>query len=150
MTHEWKASLIALTATELREQLQNGVLTSHQLVEACLAQIKSHNKDGMAPRDMISVLDARKALTEADRLDQERREGSTRGYFHEISIVVKVSNFQEEILPPRLSYHIYTLQDTINTGPELGMPTTLGAPSLLTAEPEGNARVIEEVLVRSF
>lgn len=38
------------------------------------------------------------------------------------------------------------VQDTINTSPDLGMPTTLGAPALLTAEPKANARLIEEVL----
>lgn len=98
MTHEWKSSLAALTATELREQLQSGIITSRKLVDACLSQIQAQNKDGTALRAMISVLDAGKAMAEADKLDQERSNGSTRAYFHGIPIVVKVSD--EEILPP--------------------------------------------------
>lgn len=98
MQNGWNSSLLALTATELREKLQNGVVTSHQLVEACLAQIQTHNRDGMVWRAMISIFDTSKALAEADRLDQERKDGKLRGQFHEIPIVIKVRSLYKRDL----------------------------------------------------
>lgn len=114
--------LPSLTSSELQMSLQEGTLTSRQLVEACLEQIERHNTAGMRLHALISVLSPKKALALADTLDHERKEHKTRGKYHGMPIIIK---------------------DTINTTPELGMPTTLGTPALLTSRPKQNSKLAD-------
>jgi amidase len=134
---------LTATAVELQALLRDGKITSRELIEKCLEQIDSHNQLVMKLRPIISTVPKEKALHQADILDEERKAGSIRGPFHGIPILVKVRypSFQQNI---KLIW-----QDTINTHPDLGMPTTLGTRALENARPSGNAKIIEKVFSSS-
>lgn len=83
--------VLTLTVRQLKTYLQEHVYTSRQLVELYLDQIGRHNHAGVQLQALISVVARDKALTLADQLDRERREGRTRGTCHGIPIIVEVS-----------------------------------------------------------
>lgn len=82
--------LVAQSAAELQGLLSSGALRSTQLVEACLAQIDRHDRQGMNLRAMIAVAPKSKLLDMAKELDTERENNSLRGPFHGLPIIVKV------------------------------------------------------------
>lgn len=138
-SHDAGVRLLTATAVELQTLLKDGKITSRELIEKCLEQIDSHNQSGMKSRAIISTMPKEKTLHQADILDEERKACSIRGPFHGIPIIVKVRcpSFQQNIKLIWL--------DTINTHPDLGMPTTLGTRGLENARPAGNAKIIEKV-----
>lgn len=84
-----------LTASELQSFLQDFKTTSVQLVETYLEQIETYNGYihaviGTAPK--ASLLD------EAERLDQERKQGIVRSPMHGIPILVKVWEYMYHAL----------------------------------------------------
>lgn len=85
-----KLDLVAQSAAELQGLFSSGALTSTQLVEACLAQIERHDRQGMNLRAMIAVAPKSKLLDMAKELDTERENNSLRGPFHGLPIIVKV------------------------------------------------------------
>lgn len=91
MTSNNDIELIKASANELQQQLQDGSLTSVQLVERCLAQIEAHNYKGMSLHAVISVAPREKVLAVARNLDEERKRGKARSPLHGIPIVLKVS-----------------------------------------------------------
>jgi hypothetical protein len=130
--------LLTATAVDLQTLLQDGKITSRELIEKSFEQIDTHNHSGMKLPALISAMPRDKALQQADNLDRERKAGIIRGPFHGIPIILKVKCPSSQQECQKLIW-----QDTINTHPDLGMPTTLGTRALENAVPAGNARIIE-------
>lgn len=119
-------SLLALTATEVQEQLQRGAVTSVELVEAYLEQIARHNHAGLHLNALISVAPRDKIIAAATRLDAERQAGRMRSTLHGIPIVLK---------------------DCILTSTQtLGLPTTLGCPCFESATCLHNSPLVDRLL----
>jgi Asp-tRNA(Asn)/Glu-tRNA(Gln) amidotransferase A subunit family amidase len=74
-----------LSATEAARLIRDGVISSEQLVEACLAQIRAVDDDIQA----WAFLDPEYALTQARALDQLRLSGQPIGPLHGIPIAIK-------------------------------------------------------------
>lgn len=101
--------LLTLDAGGLQQLLADGRLTSVELLLQTLAQIERENKEGLGLRAIISVAPKDVALEQAAELDRERANGSIRGPFHGLPLLVKVS------LPRRsnttlISWHRMRLQ----------------------------------------
>src|SRR6188768_1044512 len=71
----------------LQSAMQEGKVTSRQLVEAYLARIRDYDQDGPKINAFIALNPH--ALDDADALDRERRARGSRGPLHGIPIVVK-------------------------------------------------------------
>lgn len=82
-------SLLSLTATEAQQQLQKGLITAVDLVEACLDQIARHNHAGLHLNELVSVAPRDKLIAAAAKLDAERQAGRSRGPLHAVPIVLK-------------------------------------------------------------
>ncbi len=93
------------TLTTLQEGMEAGEVTSREITEAYLARIAALDRRGPRLHSMLELNPD--ALTIADSLDAERREGRVRGPLHGIPVVVK---------------------DNINTAD--GMTTTAGSLAL--------------------
>ncbi|KAI0466325.1 amidase signature domain-containing protein [Xylaria cf. heliscus] len=117
--------LVRMTATELQDLLEDGKLTSVQLIKETLAQINRHNTKGLTLKALISTASEDILINRAAALDDERTRGKLRGPFHGLPVLVK---------------------DVINTHPDLGMPTTLGSYSLLTAKVSKNATIVDKMI----
>jgi len=76
-----------VTASELQSLLQDRKTTSVQLVEFYLEQIETY--DGYL-HAVISTAPKASLLEEAERLDQERKQGMVRSPMYGIPILVKV------------------------------------------------------------
>lgn len=94
MTQTNDLELIKANAAELQQQLQDGSLTSVQLIERCLAQIEAHNYKGMSLHAVISVAPREKVLAVAKQLDEERKSGKVRSSLHGIPILLKVCTLE--------------------------------------------------------
>ncbi len=81
--------LLSASAADL-QQLTEGALTSAELVERYLEQVAEWDRQGPNLRAMIAVGLRPKLLDRANALDNERKQGRTRGPLHGITIVVKV------------------------------------------------------------
>lgn len=77
-------SVVEATIPDMQQAMQEGRVTSRQLVEQYLVRIALYNDKLNA---IVTVNP--KALQEADRLDQERRAGTSRGPLHGIPIALK-------------------------------------------------------------
>ncbi|KAL7907171.1 putative amidase [Trichoderma velutinum] len=117
--------VLKTTASELKDMLNKGLITSRAIVQVYLCQIKQHNSQGMMLHALIDVAPEEVLLRSADTLDAERAAGNLRGDYHGIPIVLK---------------------DTINTAPSLGMRTTLGSYAMASARPAKNALVVDVLL----
>lgn len=117
--------IIGATATELGNHLESGLLTGVNIVDTYLKHIESHNHAGMKVNALISTMPKDTALTKAQELDDERKNGKVRGPFHGIPIIVK---------------------DAFMTDPSLGMDTTCGAVCFRGAKPKKNAVVIDQLI----
>ncbi|KAI0968988.1 amidase signature enzyme [Xylaria arbuscula] len=120
-----KPSILQCSAADLQQRLQSGELTSAQLVSDFMRQISAHNHDGMRLNALISVLNRSYAIETARKLDDERAQGKIRGPLHGIPVIIK---------------------DCIVTGPDLGMPTTVGSHIFSKQKAIGNAPVVEQLL----
>ncbi|PYI34980.1 amidase [Aspergillus indologenus CBS 114.80] len=119
---EW--NMLTATATQLSRLLQQGHTTSHDIVQASLAQIDRHNRAGLQLHALISV-DPASALTQAADRDRERAQGRVRGPLHGVPIIVK---------------------DAITTSRGLGLPTTAGAVAFQDTYGRANAPIIDSLL----
>ena len=81
---------VAQSAAELQGLLTSGVLTSTQLMKACLPQVERHDHQGMNLHAMIAATPKSKVLDMAKKLDTERQNNRLRGPFHGLPIIVKV------------------------------------------------------------
>jgi amidase len=77
-------SVVEATIPEMRKAMEEGRVTSRQLVEQYLQRI------GLYEDRLNAVMAVNpKALEEADRLDQERKQGKIRGPLHGIPVALK-------------------------------------------------------------
>lgn len=77
-------SVVEATIPDMQKAMQDGRVTSRQIVEQYLVRIALYNDQLNA---VVTVNP--KSLQEADRLDQERKSGKTRGPLHGIPIALK-------------------------------------------------------------
>ncbi|EMC99362.1 hypothetical protein BAUCODRAFT_137551 [Baudoinia panamericana UAMH 10762] len=117
--------VLTLTATEAQRMLKNNETTSVSMVEAYLEQINKHNTAGLQLRALIAVTPKQIVLDTARHLDQERRDGNTRGPLHGIPFIVK---------------------DVFLTDATLGLPTTAGAPCFANAKAKRTSPLIQCLL----
>src|SRR5437868_3151995 len=80
-----RESPATLTACEAARQLEQGVLSSEELVQACLAQIRHAEPQVQA----WTFLDEQHALAQARAADQKRRSGEPYGPLSGIPIGIK-------------------------------------------------------------
>lgn len=107
-----------ITLLELQKQMEEGSLTARSIAEKYLARIEALDKD-----KLNSVIEINPdALTIADQMDQERKDGKVRGPLHGIPVMIK---------------------DNINTADK--MMTTAGALAL-----EGNIVSEDAFLVKKL
>ncbi|KAH8178581.1 amidase domain-containing protein [Sarocladium implicatum] len=120
-----ESNLVGYDAAELQDMLSSGHTTSIQLVEQFLAQIDRHDRTGKNLNAVISTAPRDSLLMQAQRLDTERQKGTLRSRLHGIPVLVK---------------------DAVVTGPELGMPTTVGSWALSILTPRKNAKIIDQLI----
>ena len=106
--------------TELQQDLQDGEVTSVELVDLYLARIEAYDSNGPALNSIIRVNP--EARNEAAALDRERQQLGPRGPLHGIPILVK---------------------DNYNT---TGMPTTGGSVALADFVPSENATQVAKLI----
>jgi len=111
-------ALSELTAIEAARQIRAGVITSRDLVSACIARIDETDGDIGA----WCYIDTDKALADAAARDELRRHGGSLGVLHGIPVGVK---------------------DIVDTN---DMPTELGSPIHRGRAPEANAAVVDKLL----
>lgn len=76
-----------LTATEARNQLDNGKLTVPQLADYYLERIAAHNQAG---HELRAVLDVNpQVMQQAEELDRELRAGELRSNLHGLPVLIK-------------------------------------------------------------
>jgi amidase len=119
------AQLIRLDAMSLQTLLQEGKLTSVQLVLSVLAQIERQDKKGLELHAMLDIVPKELLLERATQLDRERQQGKVRSPLHGIPI---------------------TLKDCIATHPDLGLRTSVGSFALLNARPARSALVVDKLM----
>lgn len=88
--HHRSFDVLRATASDLRDQLEDGSITSLEIIEAYLAQIKLHNHAGAKLNAVISMPPRPQLLRTAAELDRECKEGKIRGPLHGIPVLVKV------------------------------------------------------------
>lgn len=111
-------------AHEYARLVETGQLTSQQVVAAFLDQIDRHNHHGLHVNALLSVCPRQLAISQARRLDDERRRGKVRSPLHGMPIVLK---------------------DAIVTHPSLGMTTSAGACAIASLKPTRNASIVDSV-----
>ncbi|KAK1832513.1 amidase signature domain-containing protein [Podospora conica] len=122
MTRTLLYDILQTDAAELQALQAAGKLTAVDLVKACFDQIERFNHRGPKLNAIINTVPRNIALGTAKVLDDERSQGKVRGPFHGIPMTVK---------------------DNIMTGPEFGLPTTVGSVALKTAMAKKNAPIVD-------
>lgn len=107
------------TISDVQAAIKSGRLTSHQLVEMCLARIDAYDKKGPALNAIISVNP--KALAIADELDRKFKTSGPVGPLHGIPVILK---------------------DNVNTK---DVPTTGGSLSLKGYTPPRDATIVRKL-----
>jgi amidase len=97
---------LTVTVSDLLEQLEQGQVTSEQLVTSYLSEIDQNNNKGLHLRAVLETAPRDSVIQFARTLDQERSQGIIRGPLHGIPILIK---------------------DNIATDASLGMNTTAGS-----------------------
>ena len=83
-------ALLSATATDIKNMLDEGTISTKNLIISSLNLINSHNKNGMNLNALIDVAPESKLIEWAEELDKERSSGNSRGPFHGVTIVLKV------------------------------------------------------------
>ena len=76
-----------MTIDELQQKMQNGTYTSRSLTELYLHRIEKIDKTGPALNSVIEINPD--AITIAENMDRERRDGKVRGLMHGIPVLIK-------------------------------------------------------------
>ncbi|KAK8035698.1 amidase, partial [Apiospora marii] len=119
---------LSTNAITLQHFLEEGAITSVQIIATCLTQIERHNS---ALNAFISLAPREKLLSQAAVLDEERRANRCRGHLHGIPIVLKASHHW---------------LDCFVTSHELGMPTTAGSFAFLAAKATKNSGLVQKLM----
>lgn len=90
MPRKHTIDVLTATASDLRNLLDLGEVSSVELVGLHLDQIARHNKQGLVLNAMISTASADRVLEEARMLDTERAQKGPRSKLHGIPIILKV------------------------------------------------------------
>jgi len=109
-----------LTVTEASQRMQQGQISSEQLVKYYIDRIDQFDRSGPALRS-VAVVNP-KALSLARERDRERQAGKIRGPLHGIPVLLK---------------------DNIDTGD--GMANTAGSRALATNFPDSDAFVVQQL-----
>ncbi|CDZ97832.1 Amidases [Phaffia rhodozyma] len=102
--------LLEIDIYGLNQALSNGSITSFSLVNSYMSSISQNNHQGLLLRALIETAPINSVLSIAQKLDDERANGTVRSSLHGIPIILK---------------------DNIATDIELGMNTTAGSYALL-------------------
>ena len=113
---------LTATASDHLQQLSQGSLTSVQLVDVYLAQIYARNDYLKA---VIDIVPTERLLSQAEKLDVERKAGTLRGSLHGIPILIK---------------------DNIATHPSLSLRTACGSFLLAESRPAKNADIVDKLV----
>ncbi len=113
-------SVFEASLDEMQQALEDGQVTSVELVRQYLARIEAYDKQGPALNSIVRI--NAQALDQASALDQERAQSGPRSALHGIPILVK---------------------DNYNT---TTMPTTGGSVALANFIPNANATQIQKLL----
>ncbi|KAJ5724093.1 amidase signature domain-containing protein [Penicillium malachiteum] len=116
---------LTATAAELAILLDDGKLTSLDIIRVYLRQIQLHNNEGTRLNCIISVVPEGQLLEAARQLDSEREQGKIRSRYHGIPFIAK---------------------DSMWTAPSFNLPTTCGAFALKDAVAPENAEIIQKLL----
>jgi amidase len=92
---------LVATASDVQKLLEDGTVTSEDLVNIYLAQVQKHNHYGMRLNAIISIAPRDTLLAAARALDHERRTSGKRGPLHGIPIILKVHFSPALRWPPR-------------------------------------------------
>lgn len=106
LNHPPLFDVLTTTADDLRKLLEQGKISSLQIVESYLSQIEAHNVHGAKCRAIISTPPRFQLVARAVELDKERKNGKLRSPLHGIPILIKVSKFIIEVwyeYSPRLT-----------------------------------------------
>ena len=114
---ESPVDITSMGIVEVQSSLEKGYFTSEQLVQMYLERIEKY--DGMF--NSINQINPN-AIVDAQRLDEERKNGNVRGMLHGVPILVKAN---------------------IDVA---GMPTTGGTASLSDNYPYANAEVVQKLI----
>jgi amidase len=79
------------SCADLQKLLEKNEITSVEIVERYLHQITKFDKAGPCINAMIAVAPRHLLLSQAIRLDEERKNGKCRGPLHGLPFIVKVS-----------------------------------------------------------
>ena len=109
-----------VTIDELQKKMQSSTLTSKMITEMYLKRIDAIDKNGPALNSVIEINPD--ALSIAENLDKERKDGKIRGSLHGIPVLIK---------------------DNINTGDK--MMTTAGSLALVGHKAAKDAFVIQTI-----
>lgn len=91
MSHSPPFDPLTATAAELATLLNERKVTSVDIVQVYLRQIRAHNNEGTKLNSIISVVPEDQLLEAAKRLDSEREQGKIRSRYHGIPFIAKVS-----------------------------------------------------------
>ena len=108
------------TIDELQQKMQNGTYTAKSLAELYLKRIEAIDKKGPALNSVIEINPD--ALSIAENMDRERKEGKVRGPMHGIPVLIK---------------------DNIDTGDK--MMTTAGSLALVGHKASKDAFIIKQL-----
>ncbi|KAI0521431.1 amidase signature domain-containing protein [Xylaria bambusicola] len=116
-----------LTATlaDVSRLLDEGSLTSVDLVNAYIGQVEKHNKNGARLNAVLSLVPEQTVLESARKSDQERAAGKPRSRLHGIPFLVK---------------------DNLWTDKSFGLPVTCGALAFKNTFAKQNAYIIQTLL----
>ena len=114
---EVELDLAGVGLTEVAQALQDGEVSSEELVEAYTERIEALDQSGPA-LNAVRMLNP-DAVEEAEALDAEREDGELRGPLHGVPVLIK---------------------DNIDVG---GLPTTAGSAALADSVPEEDAALVE-------
>ncbi|KAG8529126.1 uncharacterized protein KY384_005761 [Bacidia gigantensis] len=116
--------LLTLDAHSLQKRLEARTLTSVELVDSCLAQIESHDRNGVQLRAITAIAPLDKLRERAQQLDNDRASGHVKSSLHGIPILVK---------------------DCIATSPRYGLKTSVGSLALKDSFPRKTSKVVDKV-----
>ncbi len=120
LTAQSSFNVFELSIVEIQDALEEGRVTSVELVNQYLARIEAYDQNGPKLNSLIRINS--RAIEQARELDQERQRTGPRGLLHGIPVIVK---------------------DNYNT---TDMPTTGGSVALAGFVPSANATQVDKLI----